>query len=286
MLAPGGEVEESSPLTRMALSSLAQYPGFVSELEEASGIPIDYQRCGAVELALTEAEAEALGRRAERQSAVGIHSESVTWAGSVSAKFFPNDQLVAPRDVTAALRIACLRAGASIRENESVTQIASNGAGVTTTCGQYHDDGVLIAAGAWSSILWAGLPVTMPVRGHLISYNVERKLLGPILRHQGTYLLQRGGGALIAGSSTEYVGFDRTIDEGIVSDIHARASGLLPELAPLTPAERWNGFRPGVGGGNPVVGRIEGTAIWTAFGHYRNGILLAPETARIIAGLV
>ena len=70
--------------------------------------------------------------------------------------------------------------------------------------------------------------------------------------------------------------------KAIVSDIHARASRLLPALAAMEPAERWNGFRPGIEGGIPAIGRIEGTAIWTAFGHYRNGILLAPETARRI----
>ena len=74
-------------------------------------------------------------------------------------------------------------------------------------------------------------------------------LIGSILRHKHTYLLQRHGGTLIAGSSTEYVGFDRAIDESIVSDIHSRASKLLPELAALTPAERWNGFRPGTESG-------------------------------------
>jgi glycine oxidase len=78
------------------------------------------------------------------------------------------------------------------------------------------------------------------------------------------------------------VGFDRSIDETIVADIHARASRLLPALAAIHPTERWTGFRPGIEGGIPAIGRIEGTSIWTAFGHYRNGILLAPETARII----
>src|ERR1700679_2246665 len=67
MLAPGGEVEDESPLARMALGSLAQYPGFVDELQSISGIEIDYQRCGAIELALTETEAAALDRRAARQ---------------------------------------------------------------------------------------------------------------------------------------------------------------------------------------------------------------------------
>jgi glycine oxidase len=291
MLAPGGEVEEASPLARMSLRSLLLYPDFVAELSDISGISIDYQRCGAVEIALNDAEAEALEQRAARQSAIGIRSESITYTGSVTARFFPDDQLVAPRDVTNALRIACLRAGVSIREHEPVTEVMPDGSGVRTTHGEYRDhDGVLIAAGAWSSKLRTGLPVTMPVRGHLIAYRIDsgradpgRALIGSILRHKHTYLVQRHGGSLIAGASTEYVGFDRAIDEGVVSDIHSRASKLLPELAALTPAARWNGFRPGIEGGNPAVGRIEGTAIWTAFGHYRNGILLAPETARLIA---
>ncbi len=283
MLAPGGEFEDESPLARMALRSLALYPDFVAELQDISGISIDYRRGGAVELALTEAEAEEMERRAGRQAAIGIRSEVMPYPGSVAARFFPDDCLVAPRDVTAALRVACLRAGVSIREHEAVIEILADGAGVRTDHRAYRGDGVLIAAGAWSSFLRDGLPATVPVRGHLIAYRPDRELLGPILRHGNTYLLQRSTGSLIAGASTEHVGFDRTIDEGIVKELHSRASRLLPELAALTPVERWNGFRPGIAGGAPAVGRIEGTAIWTAFGHYRNGILLAPETARTIA---
>ena len=285
MLAPGGEMEEPSPLTQMALSSLAQYPEFVAELHDASGISIDYQRCGAIEVALTPAEAEALERRSARQAAVGIHSEITTYSGSVSARFYPSDQLVAPRDVTAALQVTCLRAGVEIRTSESVTELRPDGS-VTTNFGKYCSDGVLIAAGAWSSALFPNLPLTMPVRGHLISYEIDRMLLRTILRHEGTYLLQRSTGTVIAGSSTEYVGFDRTIDESVVKDIERRASQLLPSLAARSPSARWNGFRPGVIGDAPVIGRIEGTSIWTAFGHYRNGILLAPETARVIANMV
>jgi len=285
MLAPGGELEEASPLTQMALSSLAQYPGFVAELQDASGISIDYQRCGAIEVALTLLEADALERRAARQSALGIHSEIATYSGSVSARFYPSDQLVAPRDVTAALQVACLRGGVEIRANESVTQLRPDGS-VTTNFGEYLSDGVLIAAGAWSSMLFPNLPLTMPVRGHLVSYDIDRTLLSTIVRRGGTYLLQRSKGTVVAGSSTEYVGFDRTIDERVVNGIHERASQLLPNLASLSPSARWNGFRPGVTGDTPVIGRIESTSIWTAFGHYRNGILLAPETARVIASMV
>jgi glycine oxidase len=181
----------------------------------------------------------------------------------------------------AALRKACMRSGVSIHEHEPVLEIFPDGSGVRTARASYRDDGVLLAAGAWSSDLAPGLklPLTTPVRGHLIAYKAEAGMLRTILRHDHTYLLQRDSGSLIAGSSTEHVGFDRAIDDSVVRAIHARASRLLPALAGMSPVERWNGFRPGIEGGVPAIGRIEGTAILTAFGHYRNGILLAPDTA-------
>jgi glycine oxidase len=292
MLAPGGEMEEASTLAGMALASLEMYPEFVEALREASGVPIDYQRCGALELAFDDREAMELERRAARQSAIGIRSESARHAGSVAARFYPDDALVNPRDIIAALRKACLHSGVSIREDEAVIEIFPDGSGVRTLRDTCRDDGVLIAAGAWSSDLTAGfpasaaLPATMPVRGHLVAYRAKAGMLGTILRHENTYLLQRDSGCLVAGSSTEHVGFDRAIDESIVRSIHTRASRLLPQLAAMEPVERWNGFRPAIEGGIPAVGRIEGSAIWTAFGHYRNGILLAPDTACRIEHLV
>lgn len=281
MLAPGGEMDAVSPLAEMGLSALKMYPDFVQALREASGVPIDFQLCGAVEIALDDREAEDLEGRAIRQSAMGIRSESVRHAGSVAARFFPDDALVNPRDVMAALRTACLRCGVSIHEHEPVLEIFSDGSGVRTTQASYRDDGVLLAAGAWSSGLTAGLklPTTIPVRGHLIAYKAKAGMLGTILRHDHTYLLQRDSGSLIAGSSTERVGFDRTIDESVVRAIQNSASRLMPALAGMSPVECWNGFRPFIEGGIPSIGRIEGTGILTAFGHYRNGILLAPDTA-------
>ena len=288
MLAPGGEMDESSPLTTMALCSLAMYPAFVESLREESDIAIDYQRCGAIEVAMNAHEADALEARAARQAALGIRSEPVHHPMGVAARFYPDDALVNPRDVMAALRIACLRSGVSIREHEPVLEIIRDGSGVRTTSGEHHDEGVLLAAGAWSSDLIPDLRVarSAPVRGHLIGYRAEAGMLKTILRHGHTYLLQRDTGTLIAGASTEHVGFNRTIDQNAVEEIHRRASNLVPALAGLGPAERWNGFRPGIEGGVPAIGRVEGTRIWTAFGHYRNGILLAPDTARRIEELV
>jgi glycine oxidase ThiO len=287
MLAPGGEMEEASPLTEMALESLALYPQYVGELREASGLAIDYRRCGAIEVALTEQEAGELEHRATRQAVLGIPSESTVFPGSISARYFPDDALVNPRDVVAALRVVCLRQGVRIHEHERVLEILPGDSGVMTSKGRYEDDGVLICAGAWSSDLApVGLPAATPVRGHLISYKAEAGRLETILRHQNTYLLQRETGSLVAGASTEHAGFDRTLDETTVQTIHRRAARLLPYLAAMEPAERWLGFRPGIAGGIPAIGRVEGTSIWTAYGHYRNGILLAPDTAQRIVDSV
>jgi glycine oxidase len=285
MLAPGGEIEEASPLTEMALRSLEMYPRFVDGLREESGAAIDFRKCGALEIALESDEAAVLEERAEQQASLGIRSEEARFPGAIHSRFYPDDAVVDPRQVMAALRIACVRRGVQIMEHERVLEILPDGTGVRTSTGTYRDDTVLVTAGAWSSELVSPLrlPVAKPVRGHLLSYNAPPDMLGTILRRQNTYLLQRMSGTIVAGSTTEHVGFDRTIDESIVQDIAARASCLLPALRSLPVCERWIGFRPGIESGIPQIGRVAGTNIWTAYGHYRNGILLAPDTAEQIA---
>jgi len=286
MLAPGGEMEEESPLLRMAMRSLQMYPRFVEALREASGAAIDYQRCGAIELAFDDAEADDLERRAARQAHSGIRSEPAAYPRAAAARFYPDDALVNPRDLSAALRIACCRSNIPVHEHEPVVEIYSDGSGLRTSKAEYRDDGVLIAAGAWSSDLLPDLPRTFPVRGHLIAFDAAPGMLHTILRRGSTYLLQRDSGSLIAGSSTEHAGFDRTIDAGIVQDIHQRASRLLPDLSLLQPTECWNGLRPAIEGEVPFIAKLPDVPIWAAFGHYRNGILLAPDTSQRIEELV
>jgi glycine oxidase len=285
MLAPGGEITAVSPLATAALSSLAEYPEFVRELEEESGVSIDFRHSGAMEVAFDDSEAEALEQKGALQAEIGIRSERCRHDGR-DARFYPDDSLVDPRDVTKALLTACHVRGVEIREDEPVLDVARSGKSVRTAAGEYSGDGVVLAAGAWSSSLMEGLPRTMPVRGHLISWPLSPGLVGPILRHGHTYLLQRKTGILIAGATTEQVGFDRKIDASAVEDLLSRAGELFAPLKGLEPSEQWNGFRPGIEAEAPAVGRIEGTSVWTAFGHYRNGILLAPETARRIADAI
>ena len=222
MLAPGGEFVEQTPLASFALESLGLYPEFVQELESEARSHIDYRRCGAVELACTEAEWRDLLERRAAQQALGIRSSARTNAlGATGALFYPDEAIVDPRDVTRALRCACQARQMRISERTQVREIrlAAHRVDVETTTGPLSASVAVLAAGAWSSaipVTSGGNPInitpTFPVRGHLLGYALPPGSLKPILRRGPTYLLQRASGFTIAGTSSEQVGFDRNLD--------------------------------------------------------------------------
>lgn len=296
MLAPGGELESNEGWRGAAIESARTYGEFVRELESESGLEIDYRRSGALEVAREEDEVSALAAKAQRQASAGIPSEPVAIShaaaiapaasleGFAAARYYAGDGQVNPRDIMAALRRALEAHGAAIRENEPKRQ-ARTVNGHVELDGQGFDAAV-IAAGAWAGEIDTGAPMTasFPVRGHLAGYWLQPGLLGPLLRRGHTYLLQRNSGFLIAGASEERVGYRRETDPEAASGIQSRAAALLPALRGRPADEVWTGFRPAVAGYEPRVGRINAESpVWLAYGHYRNGILMAPATAREIA---
>ncbi|MGA2134106.1 MAG: FAD-dependent oxidoreductase [Bryobacteraceae bacterium] len=284
MLAPGGELITRSSWAEFALRSLAMYPAFVDELVRESGVGIDYRRCGAMEFARSAADWEELKERRGLQAALGIRSEA-----REDGAFYPADALVDPREIMRALRVVLVKRGVRILEQTRVLEVRP-GAGqveVETSGGVLQAAAAVVAAGAWSGqirVEGCEIPATFPVRGHLLGYRMEPGSLGPILRHGHTYVMQRSSGFTIAGTSSEQVGFEREIDPGIVAEIHARACELLPELRAAARTEAWLGFRPATAGFEPAIGRVGDSPVWLAYGHYRNGIMLAPATAARVAG--
>jgi glycine/D-amino acid oxidase-like deaminating enzyme len=218
---------------------------------------------------------------------MGIRAE-VTAGGL----FYPDDALVDPRDVTRALRCACEKRGVRIHERTRAlaVRVTAERAEVETSGGALRGSAAVLAAGAWSGAIPVfgedvpiEIPATFPVRGHLLGYALEPGSVGPILRHGHTYVMQRSSGFTIAGTSSEQVGFNREPDPRIVADIRARAGDLLPRLRSAADPTAWLGFRPATEGFEPVIGRLADTCLWLAYGHYRNGILLAPGTAGRVA---
>jgi glycine oxidase len=282
MLAPGGEVENTSNWAYRSIESLKMYPEFLKELQEESGIAADFRPCGAIEVAFSESEFAADRTRAIGQRSLGIVSEQLSRedvlarfrhmnaSGLVGGFYYPGDAIVDPREVVAGLRVACEQRGVRTEENRRVTSLQ-----------ELTGLAVVIAAGAWAGDIDPSLPHSFPVKGHLIGYRLRPGSVGPIIRRGHTYILQRSNGFTIAGSTTEHAGFDRSVSPSTVRALHNRAHELIPSLLISSPDESWIGFRPGAD--EPHVGRFGDSRIWLAYGHYRNGILLAPITAQLIA---
>ncbi|MEO6759291.1 MAG: FAD-dependent oxidoreductase [Saprospiraceae bacterium] len=276
MLTPAGEFRTDSRWAQLAIASLAGYGSFVDELTTSTGIEIEFRVCGALELAYDEAEREALDRPRPK----GIRMEEVTVAGARyfapvamtgirAARWFPNEAVVDPRHVCAALLAACRKLGVEIREQEPVREPRGP---------------LVVAAGAWSSQI-AGIPEApraFPVKGHLLGYSCKKESMPPIVRHGHDYALQRENGFTIFGSDELRDCWDTTPDAERVAALTKAAGELLPRLLQRPPDEVWAGLRPGSDAGEPVVERVPGTDTWLAYGHFRNGILLAPITARMI----
>lgn len=298
MLAPGGEYEQPSPLLDFAISSLAKYGDFINALQADSSLRIELRHTGAVQIALTAAELGSLSDRAASQRTAGIPSNVLTQEqlralvplvrpDAAGAIHYTNDAIVNPAALMTALRAACLARGVSLVEQSRVISVSATtvGARVCLADQVIHSSFAVIAAGAWSSDISVTiesqpypLPRSFPVKGHLLGYRLPAGSLATTVRHQHTYVLQRADGFTIAGSSTENAGFDRTIDSTIVSEIAARAAALAPALASSKPESVWIGFRPAADAAAPHIGQVRSSRLWLAYGHYRNGILLAPAT--------
>jgi len=296
MLAPGGEFE-TGETARFAVESLRMYPDFVRELKEATGLPIDFRVCGTLEI---DSSADP-----ERQAENGIRSHACDFAEAAGLapglaaldgtfRFYPDDALVDPREATGALLAACRALGVRIVENCDVQSICTSGdVTVDTTQGRFASDRIVIAAGAWSGSLPLSvdneprkLPGTFPVRGVLVGRKFPERKLGPFLRRGHNYLVMRESGFAIAGTTAEKVGFERAVPDASVAGVIAGVEALWPDFAKGQQTESWVGFRPASASGEPHIGRLQNTPVWLAYGHFRNGILMAPATAaRLVAEL-
>ena len=298
MLAPGGEFFQPGVMAELALASRRLYAAFVEELSAESGVPIDYRECGAIETAYSAAEWDALQQRARDQKSLGIESRPLTaeqiktfspyirTEDLVGALFFPDDALVDPRDMTRALRVACEQRGVEILEQTPVEQIWLEKE--YGQIGERRFDAVVLAAGAWSdSIRLMGVlpvPPAEPVKGHLLGFDLQLGACPTIVRHNQTYIVQRSHGLLIAGASSERIGFDRQIDRQVAQEVYQHAMDLFPVLEKLQPSDTWTGLRPG----SDIVhlGQWQESRLFLAYGHYRNGILLTPVTAQRVTAAI
>ncbi|MFP4599850.1 MAG: glycine oxidase ThiO [Persicimonas sp.] len=304
MLAPTAEVTfEEEALLRLGQKSLAMYPDFVAELEEASGLDVDYRSDGTLMVALDADDAGALDHvsRYHRELGLTVDKLDAERARELepglapnlhSALFIASDHQVDPRRLTAALAEAFVRAGGRLVEHTPVARIECDErveavvieAGERIAC-----DRVLVAAGAWTpqidGLARGVLPYIRPVRGQMLAVGLgEPALCRHVIRAPDAYLVPKSDGRLIVGATSEEMGFDPELTAGGVFELLRGAWEVLPGIYDQHLLDMWTGFRPVTLDNLPVLGPSEEVdGLWFATGHGRNGILLTPITAHEVA---
>lgn len=278
------EIDGPPALQELARRGAEMFPDFVRAAAAESGISIDFNRHGALclgdlrpgESALSDAELAAL--------------EPALAASSLPATFVAED-FVDPRSLMPALVASAKHRGVHLHAGSPVISLLVAGAriaGVRTVQTEYSSPIVVNCCGAWAAELSPTIP-SRPVKGHMLSLLPARPHpLRHVIRHRETdlYLVPRRDGHLAVGSTVEEAGFDKRVDPDVILRLHQLAANLLPELGKARIHHSWTGLRPGTPDKLPILGATALSGSFVATGHFRNGILLAPATAMVMADLI
>jgi len=302
ILAPQQESEGPGPFLELCLRSRALYPDFAAELLALTGVNVDYLPSGLLHLAFDEAGAQRLkatvdwqrarGLRAELLGRTEVHQLEPQLAPSVlAAAHYPDDHQVDNRLLTRALTMAAAKVGVTFRTGYVRGVVAHNGraVGVDLDGETLRADAVVIAAGSWSGLV-QGITldprVVRPARGQMVQLQTRLPLFSHVVFSDKGYLIPRTDGRVIAGSTLEFAGFEKHVTAEGLHRILSLAMELCPALGPAPVQETWAGFRPYTDDHLPILGAGPLPGLFLATGHFRNGILLAPVTAKLVAEVV
>jgi glycine oxidase len=307
MLAACAEAEPGEEaLVVLGRESQARWPAFAAELLELSGVDVELRPEGTLLIALTADDQARLTHQLVFQQRLGLPLQWISAAETrrrephlagklAGAVFSPEDTQVDNRKLVTALRLAAEAAGASITEHRAVSAISSRGGrveGVVLGDGtKVRADVVVLAAGAWArSIEGIGRelrPPVRPIKGQMLALrmNPTAPLLSHVVWAPSAYLVPRRDGRLLVGATVEEKGYDAALTAGGVLTLLEAAWRAVPAIEELPIDEMWVGHRPGSRDDAPILGAGPLDGLIYATGHHRNGILLAPITADVIARL-
>ncbi|PSF38192.1 glycine oxidase ThiO [Aphanothece hegewaldii CCALA 016] len=289
MLAPYAEKIPPSSLLDLCLKSRWLYPEWVRKIEDLTGLDTGYHPCGI--LSLVYEKPSSLDDTWLDQESIKLY-QSDLGLDVVGGWWYPDDGQVDNRKLVIALRQAAINLGVDLVEGVTVKAIQQQQHKVKsllTSNGEYEAQTYILASGSWASQL---LPIPVhPIKGQMAALRMpidsdnipplQRILFGP-----QTYLVPRQDGRLIIGATSEKVGWKTGNTPDGLQTLLSRAIQLYPPLKDWPIEETWWGFRPGTPDELPILGTSSCDNLILALGHYRNGILLAPVTASLIANLV
>lgn len=189
-----------------------------------------------------------------------------------------------------------LRQSLEVRDNITVLErkgleelIIENGQvkGINTAKGPVLADKTILATGAWSGDLLKPLGVEMPVEpvhGQMMLFKAPVGLVNRVVLADGRYVIPRNDGRVLVGSTLEYIGYEKRTTEDAYAALHQTAVNIVPELAEYKVEHHWSGLRPGSPEGVPYIGAVPGyEGLYVNAGHFRNGLVLAPASTRLLA---
>ena len=304
ILAPYIEGHGSS-LLDLGISSLALYDGFVARVRRDAHSKLEYQRTGTLQVALDAAQDEQLDAAAHLLESTEVDHALLdgdearalepSLSRAISAALLIRPQgFVAAQALTQALARAAVTRGAELMTTKVVAlNPGGEGVEVVTEAGRVTSDAVVIAAGSWSSFVTKNHqpPTTnltvMPIRGQLLQLRMPSPPATRVVWGADCYLVPWADGLVLAGATVEDVGFDESSTPEGVEGLRAAAAALIPALEDAPLEQVRVGLRPKTADELPIVGPSSTMRhVFYATGHYRNGVLLAPLTAAMVADLV
>ncbi len=312
MLAPHAEVHfEERALLKLGVQSCRMYPEWVAELETDSQMNVGYRAEGTLIVGVDRDDARELEHLYESQQLLEL---KVEWLTGIEARemepllspkitaaiWSKDDHQVDNRAMVGALTHAYRNAGGTLHENITVEKIEivhGKAKGIWVKDKLEEADTIVLAAGCWSSDI-DGLPETVkppvrPVKGQMLALQMEEGIfLQKVIRAPrakyptDVYLVPKADGRLIIGATSEEMGFDTRLTAGGLFELLRGTWEAVPGIYDLPVIETWAGLRPASRDNAPILGETDVENLIMATGHYRNGILLTPVTAREIASLV
>jgi glycine oxidase len=303
MLAPQAEANRADAFFDLACKARDTYDTFARALLEETGIDIELEKTGTLYLAFTDQDEEEIEHRYVWQTRAGLAVERLTGEETrrlepcVSPRVraalrFPQDVQVENRRLIEALAASVEKRGVRVLLETQVQHLLVERGrvrGVETSQGKIEAPVVVIACGAWTSFITAEgkaapPPCIEPVRGQMLCFETRRRLARHVIYSPRGYIVPRLDGRLLAGTTTERAGFERSVTIEGVRQITQHATEIAPAIEGLPLVDSWAGLRPRSTDDWPVMGACtERSGLFYATGHYRNGILLAPLTGELLA---
>jgi glycine oxidase len=306
MLAPQVEADKRDAFLELACAGRDLYPSFADALREETGIDIELERTGTLLLAFSEGDEKEALHRFDWQQRAGLAVERLTATEARAlepcispelrtALRFPRDWQVENRRLIIALARAAEQLKVRLLTNTSVESLRTEGGrvtGVETSRGPLSAPVVILASGAWTSLITCTdkrlTPLRIePVRGQMLCFEAEQRPARHVIYSPRGYIVPRLDGRLLAGSTTERAGYDKRVTAHGLQTIIAQALEIAPAIGELPLIDAWAGLRPRGEDDLPILGKsAEVEGLFYATAHYRNGILLAPITGELIAAQV